>query len=640
MASLSFSLSPEAIYQLHDALMCLGRFGDSVSFEAQFDLLRLSVLNVTKTAYAAFAFDADKFFESYSFGVNRNHLSPGVETHKFCCQILIKALVSVFKGRVSGRNKDTSVERCEVELQDDPDETECRLIIRLICGLGVIKLYRLSYEPVLVQHATFDRSRATNEWSIEPRFLKEVTDHFVPSAEQLDIYSEHGKTVFTSFTTKIVEGKEILRQPVHTSVAIDKRDFEYYLAEDNLHIAINLRDFKAVLAHADLVHARLTARYTTPCRPLQFAYGLEGVSSEFTVMTRGAAVEDDGVSSSRAAAPQLSARQTPAPVQVNQQRTTATDASRMPPPPVRRSRSLRPLTGTSARASQTQTDTESRRPQSPAEFDSLFVPADDDRQWDVPNEEEEEEEEAQAEDKLGWDATGDDDTFTASLGPRVPNEESEAAELGQEDETGIPPTQPISQVFRASFPLTTTKGTNAVSSMGLVCSIEQSSIASITPSRSDNPACRATSANSHDLGLTLRQGNPRGLVLDIALRIGIRATVTMLAPTTSYHRVIIQPSKKMLAAHRQVPDFTQARRWRKLSAVIPAPSHHLPSIKMYIDSMPANLDGPIPSGARRRPRLNPPLIIRRPQHDELPLGTIPHDHRKLPPTRRPRRAEP
>lgn len=44
MASLSFSLSPEAIYQLHDALMCLGRFGDNVSFEAEFDLVRDALL--------------------------------------------------------------------------------------------------------------------------------------------------------------------------------------------------------------------------------------------------------------------------------------------------------------------------------------------------------------------------------------------------------------------------------------------------------------------------------------------------------------------------------------------------------------------------------------------------------------------
>ena len=72
---------------------------------------------------------------------------------------------------------------------------------------GVIKLYKLTYEPVHVQHAIFDRSKTTNEWSIQPKYLKEITDHFGPSAEQLDIYSEHGKTVFTSFTTKSSDGK-------------------------------------------------------------------------------------------------------------------------------------------------------------------------------------------------------------------------------------------------------------------------------------------------------------------------------------------------------------------------------------------------------------------------------------------------
>ncbi|RAL11605.1 putative DNA repair protein rad9 [Aspergillus homomorphus CBS 101889] len=611
MASLSFSLSPEAIYQLHDALMCLGKFGDSVSFEAEFDLLRLSVLNITKTAYAAFVFEADKFFESYSFGwvaIGLNQRPP-MESQAN----IRKALVSVFKGRASGRNKDTSIERCEFELQDDPDETESRLVIRLICGLGVIKLYKLTYEPVMIQHATFDRSRATNEWSIEPKFLKEVIDHFGPSAEQLDIYSEHGKTVFTSFTTKIAEGKEILRQPVHTSVAIDKRDFEFYQAEDNLHIAINLRDFKAVIAHADVVHAKVTARFTHPCRPLQFAYELEGMKSEFTLMTRGEPVEDDGPSSSRATVPQLSARQTPAPVQVNQQRTTTTEASRMPPP---RSRSIRPLTGTSTRTSQT--PAESQRPAPSVEFDSLFVPADDDRQWDVPNEEE-----PQAEDELGWDATGEHDTFTASLRARVPNEESEAAEMGQEEETGIPPTQRISQVTRDPHPWTM-MSTNAISSMVLVYSTKGPD--------SDNPACRATGAHSHNIGLAVRQRDRLAVVLDVTLGISARATVSMLAPTAGDNGAIIQPSKDMLAADSQILHLPQPIR-RELSTIIPAPSQHLPIIQMYIDSMPTSTYRAIPchrlGGRHTRP--NPPLIIHGPKHSELPLSAIPHDHPPAPP---------
>lgn len=58
-----------------------------------------------------------------------------------------------------------------------------------------------------VQHAIFDRSRTTNKWTIDPKFLREIADHFSPSAEQLDIHPEGDKVIFTSFTTKIAEGK-------------------------------------------------------------------------------------------------------------------------------------------------------------------------------------------------------------------------------------------------------------------------------------------------------------------------------------------------------------------------------------------------------------------------------------------------
>jgi cell cycle checkpoint control protein RAD9A len=188
---------------------------------------------------------------------------------------------------------------------------------------------------------------------------------------------------------------EILKKPVHTSVAIDKKDFEYHLAEDNLHIAITLKDFKAVIAHAESANSLITARYTRPCRPLQLAYDFGGVKTEYTLMTTG---ESNGDIPDSSRGPELSARQTPAPVNISQ--TSASNTRHMPPP---RARSIRPLTGTpSASARGTETNTESRRPPASIQLDSLFVPVDDDRQWDVPNEEEE-----AAEDRLGWDATGE-----------------------------------------------------------------------------------------------------------------------------------------------------------------------------------------------------------------------------------------
>jgi cell cycle checkpoint control protein RAD9A len=201
---------------------------------------------------------------------------------------------------------------------------------------------------------------------------------------------------------------------VHTSVAIDKRDFADFLVEDKLHVAINLKDFKSVVAHAETLNATVTARYTRPYKPLQLAYEFEGVDAQFTLMTCGEAVEGDNApTSSRASVPQLSARPTPGPALTPAERANR----RNPPPdnpmpPPARSRQIRPLTGLSTQENfAPRTHAEQERPSVPSasasasasasmDFDSLFVPADDDRQWDEMNEEEE------PQDILGWDATG------------------------------------------------------------------------------------------------------------------------------------------------------------------------------------------------------------------------------------------
>ncbi|KAL4964186.1 putative DNA repair protein rad9 [Aspergillus stella-maris] len=443
MATISFSLLPASLTQFHDALVCFSKFSDNVGLEIEEDLLRLSALNSSKSAYATFVFEPEIFFENYKYDYAHT---------KFSCQVFLKALLSVFTSRPNRRDKDTAVEKCEIEVHEDSDETECRLFIRMICGLGVIKSYKLKYESTAVVHAMFDQSQAMNEWSIEPVFLKEIAAHFSPSAEQLDFYSENNKVLFTSFTTKITDGKDTLRQPVHTSVAIDKKDFEHYLADDAMHIAINCKDFRAIISHADSSGASLTARFTRPCQPLQLAYDFEGARAEYTLMTTGAASPEDLPSSSRAVR-ELSARQAsvpPVPAQVRApagRSTSATTNTRPMAPP--RGRPVRPLTGTATTttgttpATQTQ-DTTQPPPASSIKFDSLFVPADDDHQWDVA-----EDEEAEPEDMLGWDATADpnnDDGMGPFLRDTEPGSRRDPMDISEKDEMGIPPTQKMSQL--------------------------------------------------------------------------------------------------------------------------------------------------------------------------------------------------
>lgn len=39
MATLTFSLAPEALFQLHDALICLAKFHETVAIEAEYDVV-------------------------------------------------------------------------------------------------------------------------------------------------------------------------------------------------------------------------------------------------------------------------------------------------------------------------------------------------------------------------------------------------------------------------------------------------------------------------------------------------------------------------------------------------------------------------------------------------------------------------
>ncbi|KAJ5814418.1 uncharacterized protein N7503_001168 [Penicillium pulvis] len=450
MTSLAFTLDPDAIVRFHEIFICLAKFSDTVALEAEPDLLRLSALNSTKTAFASFVCDREEFFQKYEFSVSR---SNGYSFHgqggdRFYCQILLKALLSVFRGKID-RGKETAIEACHVELHEDYHQTQCRLNIRMDCAMGVIKSYKLTYEPAAIQHAIFDPSSTTSKWSADPRYLKQIVDHFSASAEQLDMYGDDEQAVFTSFTKKITDGDELLKNPIHTSVAATKADFEEFSVEDNMHITINLKDFKAVVFHAETGMATMSAQYTRPCKPMQLTYDIPGIKAEFTLMTRGEADPDDTPSSSRATMPQLS-RRTAAPVSTTAQVSTRdasframTENTPMPPPPPR-NRPLRPLHGSSTQDRLSRNSPMDRPSASAAsesvEFDSLFVSQDDDR-WDemITNEE--------PQDILGWDATGQTplEGTLRDAEPDFPKPKRRKDQTA-EDDLGIPPTQRISQV--------------------------------------------------------------------------------------------------------------------------------------------------------------------------------------------------
>ncbi|KAI0995744.1 hypothetical protein K3495_g12436 [Podosphaera aphanis] len=444
MPILSFSLIPESLNKLHDALICLGKFSDTVTIEASQQKLILTTLNSTKSGYASFTLSADKFFSRYQFKqIKSNNLTK----ERFAFKIYNRSLLSVFKGRAvdSNREKDTAIERCEASVEDKGKHGKSRFVVKIICRHGVNKTYSLTYELVTPMHALFVKESAHNYWSISSKILKEFAEHFAPGTEQLDIYSEGGRVVFTSFTEKTMLGDEILKQPLHTVITIDTLEFTEFSVEEMLHIIINVKDFKAIAAHSGLNNTVVKALFSYPSNPIQITYEHDGIQSEFILMTIG---EARGLS-----IPNGSRVESRVESRVGTKRSLPPEASLSS----RKLSSKIPVGATPARnMSQVSVRTQASKPSSPplqqsVQSDSLFLPqADNDSKWDPA--------EFQGEDNeiLMWDYGKEDFTIINHEGeigrPTTQNQRltsklsRQGSSLPDEALEGVPPTQKLSQV--------------------------------------------------------------------------------------------------------------------------------------------------------------------------------------------------
>jgi cell cycle checkpoint control protein RAD9A len=347
-----------------------------------------------------------------------------------------KALLSVFKGRLyDPLGRDGAIDRCEVSLQDRENEAQCRFIVKMVCNQGVIKTYKLTYEAVDVMHALFDRNVAKNRWSLHSGAVKEYIEYFGTKTEMLDIYAgEDGRCVFKSYTEKITNGKEILKHPLVTAVAVNTSDFDEFNVQSGLHIIVSVKDFKAIVVHADTLKTSLKAYYSQPTRPLQFSYGCDGLLCEFTLMTSGD--YNAAPPTPTPAVQTLSSRQTSrAPSTTTERTDTRSMRSDMPPPiepASRRDRSAR-LGRPVSRQASAQEDS-----------GSLFIPDPD----EIRRQEDKEEEawaplDYDKEETLGWDASANHD---ASAFPTFRDSGSVSRTNTIDNNEVFEPTQRVSQI--------------------------------------------------------------------------------------------------------------------------------------------------------------------------------------------------
>ncbi|KAL2263730.1 hypothetical protein VTK26DRAFT_5374 [Humicola hyalothermophila] len=446
----SFTLSEEGVAILHDALACMFKFSDDVCLEARKDKLTLSTLNISKSAYVCFSFAANRFFSRYTFEGSPQY------RERFVCYLYIRSLLTIFRARQGGgdqsRDKDASIERCDVAV-DDGAGKKSRVVARISFRNGITASHSLPFEVKPPSHAKFNRDEAENHWTISARTLRQLMDHFGPGIELLDINTNNEAKVvnFTCFTEKVqkrgaVSSEAVLKKPLHTNIAVEMDEFDHVEVEDKLHIIISVKDFRAILQHAQMTSGELTTSYSEPGRPMKLSYGTDGVLCEFILMTVG---ETDAIaqkhkdprqSVARTAKPALdSASHRGSSVSKDNQQAPTEAVAR--PPPQRTPTRPRQL------GFEIRPQPMPQPPPATAQSESLFVPqADEDEQWEPVNPEEEEEEEENS--RLEWNVTNEPNPSSLRIGSYLSRESDPQNPLPERLVSGLEPTQRLSEVRR------------------------------------------------------------------------------------------------------------------------------------------------------------------------------------------------
>ncbi|KAI0103858.1 Rad9-domain-containing protein [Nemania sp. FL0031] len=439
MAVLKFTLSEDGVSVLRDALACLGKFSDEVSLEAKKDRLVLTALNTSKSAYASLTFATNRFFSKYHYaGVAQNR-------DKFFCKLYNRALLSLFRSRggdpLHEREKDTTIDRCDVVITDEPGK-KSRFVAKIVFRNGITTKYRLPFEVSPPVHAKFDKAEATNNWVISSRTLRQLMDHFGPGIDYLDIHAEDEVVNFTCFTETAANGDEVLKKPLQTSIAVARDEFDdFHVEEDSLHIVISVKDFRAIIQHASILGADTLANYSMPARPMQLRYDGDGIKCEFLLMTVG----ERGAPGQKTKRARANGKGATGP-QLEETGTRPNSHAPTPAPPMAPMRSqphpkpipsLRPPI---ERPSQ-------RPPPATLQSESLFVPQDNDEQWEPVNVDEDGEEEDNG--RLGWDTSRDIDKPNVNMRTLMANQQSAPQPSinrgSSPDFTELEPTQRLSQ---------------------------------------------------------------------------------------------------------------------------------------------------------------------------------------------------
>ncbi|GAA5964577.1 hypothetical protein JCM3765_005242 [Sporobolomyces pararoseus] len=300
------------------ALTCLTKFGEELDFLANSEKVSISSVNSSRTGFSVIHF-FENFFINYKLlpqtqGGGRKRGNG--TNNKFKFSVNGKSLLSPLKPKSV-----STIESCLIQIGGTETDGigvgttgggECRIIIRLNCQLGVIKTHRLNYSnPNLNNWAKFDISNCFSSWKVSSKILKDWMDHFhlkttssggggggssTSLTDEITFYCKEDSCLLKSFidenSERAMSENELMNtRPLTTELSLDVQDFDFYditlpppstsstssgSNDDSIVYTFALKEFKAIIALADVLGSPITSYFIQGGKPLMIEIPSEG----------------------------------------------------------------------------------------------------------------------------------------------------------------------------------------------------------------------------------------------------------------------------------------------------------------------------------------------------------------------------
>lgn len=236
------------------AIHALSKIGEELYIEPLAHGLALRTVNSSRSAYACFLF-SPTFFQHYDDGTPP--ISDQESDDAIRCKIAIKSCLTVFK---SMSNVEKTVEKCQITL----NVQKARLVFKLYCKHGIVKTHNLAFIECETLQAVFSKDMCPNQLTAQPRLLCDTVINFQSNQEEVSLIVSPEKITFKNYVDDEPDPSKV----VHTALNLDPDEFDNCQIGVDTDITFCLKEFRAVLAFAEITAMPLNIKFETSGRPI------------------------------------------------------------------------------------------------------------------------------------------------------------------------------------------------------------------------------------------------------------------------------------------------------------------------------------------------------------------------------------